>query len=350
MALLSYKKIISRFTKINILVIGDIILDRYIEGEVSRISPEAPVPIVLEKRSYFRPGGAANVAHNLNCLKVKVTQVGRIGHDFEGGILKRLLRKKGIDISGILMDKDIPTITKTRVIGQQQQIVRIDKEKKADGQKSIESRLLNYVEKNLDQFDAIIISDYGKGLITPQLINGVCSLALAKKKIITVDPKVEHFGFYRRVTSITPNLKETENAIRNIKITSTAPSTLNIHVDKLDNDHLIDLAGQELMRYLELESLLITMGEHGMRLFEKEKKPVSIATQVQEVFDVTGAGDTVISLFTLSLAAGATKRQAAEIANAAAGIVVGKRGAAGVTYDELMATPLFKPGVSRNQR
>ena len=333
----NYKNIISKFNKARIMVIGDIILDQYIRGSVTRISPEAPVPIVLEEESFFTPGGSANVANNLRSLGAKVTLIGRVGKDLEAGILKRELKAKGIPSQSIFVDPNIPTVCKTRIMAHHQQIVRIDREKsKIAADQKVNQKIFKFIEKNIGQHDGIIISDYGKGLITPELLNFICGLALSKKKIIIVDPKVEHFNYYRKVTSITPNLKEAENAIRNIKITSPSARRLGIHVDKLEKDEDIDLAGQELLKYLDLESLLITLGEHGMRLFEKGKKPFSIKTKAKEVFDVTGAGDTVISVFTLSLTAGATKQQAADLANSAAGIVVGKLGAATVSKEELL--------------
>jgi len=332
-----YEQILTKFSRKNILVIGDVILDRYIQGSVSRISPEAPVPVVLEKESFYTPGGAANVAHNLRGLSAKVTLVGRIGSDVEGSILKRQLAKEGVSVRGIFTDKRLPTICKTRVVAQNQQVVRIDRERAgSSGTKDITEKVFRFIKNNIAKFNAIIISDYGKGLITPELVNFIRAEALAKKKIIIVDPKVEHFGYYRDVTAITPNLKEAENAIRNIKITSEAGERLGIHSDKLQKDKDINLAGSELLRYLNLDALLITLGEHGMRLFEKGKKSVSIKTKAREVFDVSGAGDAVISAFTLSLSAGATKRQAAEIANFAGGIVVGKMGTAAVTKEELV--------------
>jgi D-beta-D-heptose 7-phosphate kinase/D-beta-D-heptose 1-phosphate adenosyltransferase len=333
----TYQQICSKFSRKNILVIGDVILDQYIQGTVSRISPEAPVPVVLEKKSFYTPGGAANVAHNLKGLTAQVTLVGRVGSDPEGQILKRQLKLKGVDVRAIFVDKELPTICKTRVIAQHQQVVRIDREKvNASGNKNIERKIFNFISKNVAAYDAVIISDYGKGLITPELVNFVRAQALSHKKIITVDPKVEHFGYYRNVTAITPNLKEAENAIRNIKITSTSERQLAIHSDKLEDDQDINKAGAELLRYLELDALLITLGERGMRLFEEGKRPVFIETRAQEVFDVTGAGDAVISAFTLSLTAGATKLQASEIANFAGGVVVGKMGAVAVTKEELL--------------
>ena len=175
------KSIINSFGKKNILVIGDVILDRYIKGTVSRISPEAPVPVVLEEESFFTPGGAANVAHNLSCLGAKVTQVGRIGNDFEGQMLKRLLKKTGINIVNVHIDKSAPTVTKTRVLAQHQQVVRIDREKeKSSLGKEVYRKITVFIKKNIDDFDAVIVSDYGKGLITRELVNFVRNLALEK--------------------------------------------------------------------------------------------------------------------------------------------------------------------------
>ncbi len=329
--------IISKFHHKKIMVIGDIILDQYIQGHVTRLSPEAPVPVVVQEKSFYTPGGAANVAHNLSGLTAQALLVGQIGGDPEGQVLLRELRHKKIDTRGIFIDTALPTICKTRIIAQHQQVVRIDREKIPDTLSKLTfGRITDFVRKNIDSCDAVILSDYGKGLITPQLVSFVRDLALAKKKIITIDPKVEHFSYYRNVTAITPNLKETENAIRNIKITSTLPEKLNIYVDRLNNDEYIDSAGKELLRYLNLDCLLITLGEHGMRVFEKDKPPVGIKTKAMEVYDVSGAGDTVIATFTLGLSAGAKKKDAAILANLAAGIVVGKLGTVAVSKSELL--------------
>ncbi len=333
----NYTNIINKFHKKNILVIGDVILDQYIRGKVSRISPEAPVPVILQEESFFTPGGAANVAQNLSSLGANVALIGRIGADIEGQIFKKELKSRKISTRGLFVDESFPTITKTRVIAQHQQVVRIDKEKTGVLEdKKLVQKIVNFVKKYLGSFDAVVISDYGKGMITPDLIRFLCQQAKKEGKVLTVDPKVENFSYYRNVTAITPNLKEAENAIRNIKITENTSQNLKIHSDKLKTNADIDLAGKELLKYLELDSLLMTLGEHGMRLFEKGKKPFSIKTKAIEVYDVSGAGDTVISVFTLCLAAGSDKRQAADIANFAAGIVVEKMGAVAVTKKELL--------------
>lgn len=333
----SYKQLITHFNKKKILVIGDVILDQHIRGSVTRISPEAPVPIVLQEgEPTFSPGGAANVANNLKSLGAKVTLVGRIGQDTEGKIFLASLKQLGIKTKGIFKDPTIPTIVKTRIVAHHQQVLRLDREKKTkDLSEKLLSKLNNFFEKNIKAYDAVIVSDYGKGLITRELIEILCRLTREHKIILTVDPKVEHFSYYEGVTSITPNRKEAENAIRNIKITHSASHKLGLNSDALTTLDDVQQAGQQLLKFLRLESLLITLGEEGMYIFERDKKPIHIPTKAQEVFDVTGAGDTVIAVFTLALSAGATKFQAADLANYAAGIVVGKMGAVAVSREEL---------------
>ena len=278
------------------------------------------------------------MAHNLSGLGAQVTLMGIIGKDDEGQILVKDLKKRKIDTKGILVDALRPTVTKTRVIAQHQQVVRIDKE---DMDTPLAAgaikKLHGFLDRHLKDYDAVILSDYGKGLLTAQTVQYAVTLARQHKVIITVDPKVEHFDYYRRVTAITPNLKETENAIRSIKITSPELSQkLGVNSDKLRTDEEIDCAGRELLKCLELESLLVTLSERGMRLFEKGRRPVSIKTKAIDVFDVTGAGDAVISVFTLALACGASKPLAADLANVGAGVVVGKLGAVAVTKRELL--------------
>lgn len=333
-----YRHLISCFRGKRILVIGDVILDQHIRGSVSRISPEAPVPILLQQGTpTFSPGGAANVANNLTYLGAKVTLLGRIGPDDEGRLFLDCLRKGRLSTRGIFMEKNIPTVLKTRIIAQHQQVLRIDRETiptEEDG--TFVKKAGGFIQKNFSKFDAVILSDYGKGMISKSLVELVCSLALKTRKILTVDPKVEHFAYYRRVTGITPNKNEAENAIRNIKITQECGRKLAVNSDCLKTYADVERAGQQLLKFLELESLLITLGEQGMCLLERGKGPVHIRTQAQEVFDVTGAGDTVIAVYTLALTAGATKFEAADLANDAAGIVVGKMGAVPVTREELL--------------
>jgi len=330
--------IINKYKSKNILVVGDLILDQHIQGQVTRISPEAPVPVVLQEgEPSFAPGGAANVATNLRSLGANVTLVGQIGDDPEGQTFLKELRKRKISTHGIFVDKSKPTIFKTRIIARHQQVLRLDREKVDDSpHPQLTKKILKYIENHINVIDAFIISDYGKGIVTAPLLKELCRMACAKKKIITVDPKDDHFGYYQGVTAITPNRKEAENAIRNLIITHAERGKIQLNSDRLKTEKDITKAGTELRKFLNLESLLITVGEDGMFLFEKGRDPFHIHTRAQDVFDVTGAGDTVISVFTLSLAAGASKRQAADLANYAAGVVVGKMGTATVTKQELL--------------
>jgi len=307
---------VNNFSKLNILVIGDLMLDVFIYGTVDRISPEAPVPVVEINKEVMMPGGAANVAANLKTLGVNPILAGIIGDDNNGKILKELLNDIGIHESFILNDGRI-TSTKTRIIAHSQQVVRIDKEEKHNIKKKDIDKLLNYIDEIENRIDAIIISDYGKGMITKYLIEQL--VTKYNSKIITVDPKIENFYYYKNVTSLTPNNKEASMAT-NIKIK--------------DTDSLIK-CGKNILEKLNSRSLVITRGEEGMTVFTPNSI-THIPAVAKEVYDVTGAGDTVISVFTSALAVGADYVEAAIIANAAAGIVVGKVGTATTTKEELL--------------
>ncbi len=315
------KQVIAKFKNAKILVVGDLILDKFIWGNVERISPEAPVPVVVQDRESFMPGGASNVANNLASLEAKeVFMVGVIGSDSEGERLKMELKKRGVNVSGLFLDTARPTTLKTRIVAGHQQVVRLDKENTAPISKNTVRHIVDFAKKQIDKCDAVIIEDYGKGVICPDVLSPIISLAQEKKKVITVDPKEENFQYYRGVTAITPNLKE-----------AFAASGW-----KAKDDNEITKMGLEILKRLNLTALLITMGEKGMRLFERKGAIHHIDTVAQEVFDVSGAGDTVIAVFTLSLACGADFLSAAKIANICAGIVVGKVGVASVTKKELL--------------
>jgi D-beta-D-heptose 7-phosphate kinase/D-beta-D-heptose 1-phosphate adenosyltransferase len=330
-----YNNIIQHFKGKRLLVIGDVVLDQYIKGSVTRISPEAPVPVVLQEESFFTPGGAANVANNLASLGAQVTLVSKIGDDIEGEILKRELYKRHIHTQGLFIDSNMHTIFKTRIIAQHQQIVRLDREKpgKAGLDLVKEKKVLPYLRRHMKDFQAVIISDYGKGMIDPRLLSQVHESVANYKLPVVVDPKMEDLREYGQVSCITPNKKEAETALKNIS--EETRKAFGIHSTKLDNKEDIETNGQGLLNFLGIESLLITLGEHGMYLFEHNKKPFPIPTMARQVFDVSGAGDTAISVFALCLAAGADRSQAARIANYAAGIVVGKMGAVAVELKEL---------------
>ncbi|MDD5506066.1 MAG: D-glycero-beta-D-manno-heptose-7-phosphate kinase [Candidatus Omnitrophica bacterium] len=329
------KDIVHKLNKAKVLVIGDLILDEYVWGKVERISPEAPVPVVWANKRTHVPGGAANVANNIRSFDAGVYLAGVIGSDQNARILLAELKKKKINTQGIFVEPQRYTTVKTRIISGHQQVVRVDWEHTEALQRETTRKIFNFIKNNINDFDAIIIEDYGKGVINAQLLEGLILLAQTHKKIVTVDPKEDHFQYYRQVTGITPNRKELENAVRHLKIRDNK-NKLKLDSDKLFTDKDIDLAGKQVLEYLGLDSLLVTLGEQGMKLFEKGKNPTHIPTVAQEVFDVSGAGDTVISTFTLGLCAGASKLEAAHIANFAAGIVVGKIGTATTTREELL--------------
>jgi D-beta-D-heptose 7-phosphate kinase/D-beta-D-heptose 1-phosphate adenosyltransferase len=330
------KAIINKFDKARILVVGDLILDEYIRGSVERISPEAPVPVLWANGRTYVPGGTANVANNIRSVGGQVTLLGVTGDDASSKILFHELKKRKIDTNAIFRERNRHTTVKTRILAGHQQVVRVDWEHTHDLTKEVNLKILRFIQRKIDSFDAVIIEDYGKGVINIALLKKLISLARENKKIITVDPKEENFQYYRAVTSITPNRKELENAVRNLKVQDTE-NRFKINTDKLFTDKSVDLAARQILEYLNLDSILVTLGEQGMKLLENNGRLTHIPTQAQEVFDVSGAGDTVISVFTLALCAGGTKLEAAHIANLAAGIVVGKLGTAVTNRKELLA-------------
>jgi rfaE bifunctional protein kinase chain/domain len=329
------RKIINSFSKAHILVVGDLILDEYIWGDVERISPEAPVPVVWAKKKTNLPGGAANVANNIRALDAQVVLVGVVGKDKNADILTQGLRERKIDIRGVFTEPKRHTTVKARIIAGHQQMFRLDWEHVEPLDTRLNTQILKFIEDNISSFDAVIIEDYGKGVINRELVQSLISLTRRHKKIITVDPKEEHFQYYSGATCITPNRKELENAIRNIKI-KDASNKFKINTDRLLSAKEINSAAGEVLKYLKLDSLLVTLGEQGMSLFEASGRITNIPTVAQEVFDVSGAGDTVVASYTLALACGATKLEAAHIANFAAGIVVSKVGTAVTSRKELL--------------
>ena len=314
------KQVISKFNKAKVLVVGDLILDELIWGNVSRISPEAPVPVVWVESENFMPGGASNVANNIRSLGGEVHLAGAVGDDSRGEVLQGLLRKNGVHCEGIFVDKHRPTTQKTRVIAHHQQVVRIDREQLKPIPETVLKQITGYIHDQIDSMDAVIIEDYGKGVVVPGLVRSIVKDAKRRKKIITVDPKETHISYYRGVTTLTPNHHEAGAAVG----------------FKIKDDVTLEKAGRSMMKRLKSESVLITLGENGMAIFEGGKKMVKIPTVAQEVFDVSGAGDTVISALTLALASGASTLEAAHISNCAAGIVVGKVGVAVTSQTELL--------------
>lgn len=300
------------------MVIGDFILDQFVWGNVERISPEAPVPVVAVQRESYMPGGSLNVANNIHTLKGTVYPCGVVGRDREGRMLLREIRRHQIETGGIVYTKDRPTSLKTRVIAHSQQVVRFDREKNQNIAPEYFKKILKFVAGKIAHVDVIILEDYGKGVIQPDLIRQVVRLAKKHKKPVLVDPKEKNFPYYKGVTAVTPNRKEAYQAFNALK------------------DVPLEKVGQGLISKWKCQSVLVTLGEDGMALFEKNRL-TRIPTAAREVFDVSGAGDTVIGTFALALAVGATMREAAVLSNLAAGIVVAKLGTATVLPEELKA-------------
>jgi len=310
---------IQRFPQASVLVVGDLILDHYIWGRVSRISPEAPVPVVHVDSESVRLGGAANVFSNILALGGKADICGMIGADEAGRILMKELGAKRSNRGGVVIDHERPTIKKSRVIAHNQQIVRYDIERKGDLKPQLQKRILRYVESRMDELTCIVVSDYAKGVVTAGLMAELTRLAALRKIPIVVDPKVEHFGYYKGVTVITPNHLE-------------ATQAAGLHGD---GDQTIQEAGEIIRQRLGCQSVLVTRGEKGMSLFAKDGTSWHIPTRARQVYDVTGAGDTVVGTLALALSSGASMREAATLANQAAGIVVGMVGTATVSASQL---------------
>ena len=312
-------KIVDQFKNKNILVIGDVMLDKYIWGEVSRISPEAPVQVVNVIKESYAPGGAANVANNIVSLGAQAFMVGIVGNDTTRDKLINELEKKSIDVSGLINDKNKRTIQKVRVIGRNQQLLRFDYEKKGYVDSETENKIFDFISKKINDIDAIIISDYAKGVITKNLMEKLIRLCKEKNKIIVVDPKPKHKEFYKNATLITPN--------------HTEAYQMSGFLDE-PSDTDVEKIGKQLLEDLN-STVLITKGEKGMSLFEKNGKVTSIPTFAKEVYDIIGAGDTSVATVALALASGSSFEEAAIIANHAAGITVGKVGTSTVSIDEL---------------
>lgn len=314
------QRTIARFHGRRVLVVGDLMLDQYIRGSVSRISPEAPVPVVRVTGETFIPGGAGNVVSNLAALGACVSVVGVVGEDEAGRRLLDQFRSHEASVGGVCVDAERLTTQKCRVVAERQQAVRYDRETTGPLSHRTETRLLAAVDQEIAEAEAVILSDYGKGVIGPKLLARAIAAARRRGIPVTVDPKPEHFRKYRGVTCVTPNTSEAWACMR--------------REPKPGQDALVAL-GREILKTLNSRSVLITRGPDGMSLFEPHGKVTHIPTVAREVFDVSGAGDTVISTFTLSLAAGAPLTRAAVLSNQAAGIVVAKLGTATTDTKEL---------------
>jgi D-beta-D-heptose 7-phosphate kinase/D-beta-D-heptose 1-phosphate adenosyltransferase len=320
------RKILNRFPQHTILVVGDVMLDQFLWGKVSRISPEAPVPVVEVTRESYFPGGAANVARNLRALGSPVRIVGVLGDDGTGEELRELLEEQGIETTGLVIDPNRPTTLKTRIVAHNQQVVRFDRERTDKLSPLVARKLLEYFESQLDHSVAVIFEDYGKGVLSQKLVDHMHRLAKQRRKITAADPNARHLLHYSALTAITPNRSE---AFVAAGLPYIEP------VDHVLSDEPLLRVGQTLLRKWKPRNLLVTLGEHGMCLFRPGQKPHHIPTVAQEVFDVSGAGDTVIATLVAALAAEANPVEAAEISNHAAGVVVGKVGTATCSPAEL---------------
>jgi D-beta-D-heptose 7-phosphate kinase/D-beta-D-heptose 1-phosphate adenosyltransferase len=321
------RQILSAAAKTRVLVLGDVMLDHFIWGSVARISPEAPVPVLDFERESFMPGGAANVARNLTALKTPTELFGAIGNDDAGRKLQTLLADQHIGCTGLVKNSARRTSVKTRVVAHKQQVVRIDRETRDGLDAKLTGQLLAQLKSKLSRADAVIVGDYGKGVVTQPLLNEVKSLCRSRGVWLSLDPKPVHDLNLSGLSLITPNRKETFE-LANLPDDTRHPNPLA--------DKNLMLAAQRLLVELHPAVLLVTLGELGMLLCQRGQKPFHIPTVAQEVFDVSGAGDTVIATFTLAVAAGASPLEAAILSNHAAGIVVGKIGTATTTPEELL--------------
>ncbi len=311
---------VENFHKASVLVVGDIIADHYIWGKVERISPEAPVPIVDVQRESYMLGGAGNVANNILSLDGKVQVCGVVGHDEMGRWVTHALRSQGVDTSGIVVEDGRPTTKKTRVIAHSQHVVRFDHECRGEISSQAQEIILEYLKAHIEDTKVLVISDYAKGVVTRHLVKRLLEIAVDNNIYVVVDPKLKHFDYYAGATVITPNTVEASMA-SGIKI---------------EGEESLCRAGEILLNQSGSTALLITRGEHGMGLFERGGEITHIPAVARDVFDVTGAGDTVVSTLSLSLAAGASLKDASRLANYAAGIVVGIVGTGTVKREQLM--------------
>jgi rfaE bifunctional protein kinase chain/domain len=310
---------IDRFTSCRITVVGDVIMDEFLWGRVDRISPEAPVPVVEVERHSHMLGGAGNVVNNIIDLGGQALLCGVVGNDSMGKKLARIVGKLNNITDGLVVENRRPTTMKTRVVAHSQQVVRVDREeRKPVDEKSI-GRIIATLKEEINESDAIVVADYGKGVVTRSLMDGIRSLSQDNQFILAVDPTVRNLALYKDVTLITPNNYEAQQ-MSGIQI---------------EDDQSLRRAGARLLEELGCQMVLITQGDKGMTLFEGNGQTTQIPTVARKVFDVSGAGDTVIATFTLALAAGLTPSQAAVLANLAAGIVVGEVGTATVAASRL---------------
>lgn len=331
MTTVSVKSVLEAFPGQRLLVVGDIMLDENLWGNVRRVSPEAPVPVVELQRQTYVPGGAANTAANATGLKGVAILGGVVGQDEPAARLRDCLRERGVDAGGLVVDPKRPTTTKTRVVVQSQQVVRIDREVHDPVPVGVENKLLAWAAREMEGVDACVISDYAKGVVSPRVARELIAIARRRSVPVVVDPKGYDYGRYRGATVVTPNLHEAEQAAR-------------LPVRSGD----LDAVGLRLLEELPGSAVLITRGAAGMSLFVESEEAVHIAAEAQAVFDVTGAGDTASATLAIALAAGAPLRLAMRLANRAAGVVVANVGTSSITLAQLRrAHPRNRHGTPR---
>ncbi len=306
----------------NILIIGDIMMDEYLSGNVSRISPEAPVPVVEIARETVRFGGAANVALNIKSLGCEPLLIGLLGKDQMGENFTNLMQKSHLNTSGLVYSSQRPTTVKTRIIGDGQHIARVDKENKSNASLEEAEQLKHKIREIIAQADGVILQDYNKGVLTKEIITFTIEQCNQKRILVSVDPKFTNFMAYKNTTIFKPNVIEAQQAVAR----------------NFETEEEVEAAGFELMQKLNTESILLTRGKKGLSLFEKNKPVVHIPTQARKVADVSGAGDTVISTMTAACLGGATKQEAAILANIAAGVVVEEIGIVPIDKNKLLST------------
>jgi len=315
-------KQLENFSKVKVLVVGDIMLDRYWWGSVSRISPEAPVPVVHLQKTSLAAGGAANVAANIAGLTAEPFLVGMIGDDNESRLLPSLLNDSKISADYLIKLPKRQTIVKTRVVAHSQQVVRIDQESKLNLTDSEEQLIWKRIKDLVEVVDLVVVSDYNKGFLTEKLLKRLITTSLNNNKHILVDPKGKNFNKYYQATILTPNLREIAEASG---------------IDEFETD-ILEQAGKQLLLNLNLKALLVTQGEEGMTLLEKDKKSIHLSARARKVYDVTGAGDTVIATLAVAAGAGLSLAESSNAANVAAGIVVEQVGTSIISFDELKAS------------
>ncbi len=317
---MTIKTALQKFAGKRIMVVGDLMLDHYIDGTVSRISPEAPVPVVDVKKTEYRLGGAANVALNLKSLGADVLLVGISGNDSIGEILSNILRENSLDTKGVFTDPDRPSTLKTRVSSVNQQIVRFDIEDCREITKAMSAKILKWIDENILSCDAVIIEDYNKGLMSQKLISGIIKSAINRNILVAVDPKFKHFFDYKGVSLFKPNYQEMQKNIGK----------------SFDSEEEFVASGFALKKKIGAKYLVVTRGSKGLCIFTDKSEPINIPTFAREVFDVSGAGDTVISAMTMALSCECDIKTAATIANHAASVVCGKHGTATANTKEIL--------------